>query len=183
MFWQRLALGSLAATIGCAAVAVACSERAGTLYGQPSGLRSSNLPGEGGSEPVICGASVDIGVDGGPVVDDAGGACAVSFARDIYPHVTGEGAWRCAGDGRCHGAAQPPLLDAGTPASAYAGLRAMSVGGVPYLVDSGDPKGSSFLCNVSGGCGSPMPIAPGRGLTPGEICRIEAWLRCGAPNN
>src|SRR5262245_24786363 len=98
---SRLAT-AIAAAVGfasCAVVAalVACVPDVGTTqYGDPAGLRRDNLPGEGGAETVVC--------EAGPSGD--GGACAVSFSKDIFPNMTANGAWKCASGNTCHGAQQ-----------------------------------------------------------------------------
>ncbi len=169
---------------GGVATLVACSDVGTTTYGDPSGLRSQNLPGEGGTEAVVCG-------DGGSGDGGGGGAggCAISFKADIYPKMTATGPWKCASTGKCHGGGQAPAIDGTTPQTVIDSLKgyAIKVGGnpVPYInVDGGkDPTSSSFVCNVTGQCGQGMPIAPGTALTTDEVCRIDAWLRCGAPNN
>lgn len=168
---------------GGAVTLFACSDVGTTTYGDPSGLRSQNLPGEAGTEAVICGdASIEAG--GG------GGGCAISFKTDIYPNMTATGAWKCASTGKCHGGGQAPPINGATPQTVIDSLKGytnIKVNGnpVPYInVDGGsDPNASSFECNVTGQCGQGMPISPGVALTPTEVCKIDAWLRCGAPNN
>jgi hypothetical protein len=173
---------------GGVATVIACSDVGTTTYGDPSGLRSANLPGEGGTEAVICGG--DGGAEGGGGGGGGGGgACAVSFKTDIYPNMIAAGAWKCASTGKCHGGGQAPPIDGTSPQTVYDSLKVYSIkvgnNTVPYInADGGkDPSAHSFECNVTGQCGSGMPIAPGTPLTTDQVCRIDAWLRCGAPNN
>lgn len=164
---------------------IACSDAGVTTYGDPSGLRSDNLPGEGGTEAVVCGDGGTEGGGGG----GGGGACGVSFKTDIYPNMTATGAWKCSSTGKCHGGGQTPAIDGTSPQTVIDSLKGYSikVNGtpVPYInVDGGkNPASHSMECNVTGQCGQGMPIAPGVSLTADQVCRIDAWLRCGAPNN
>jgi hypothetical protein len=167
---------------GCLAIGIiaACVPDVGTTnYGDPNGLRRDTLPGEGGTEAVAC----DGGGGGG---GEGGGPCAVSFAKDIYPNMVANGAWKCASTGTCHGAQQTPLIDASTPAAVIDSLKDYMISGDPHpYIAQGktDPNASAFECNVTGVCGSAMPQSPGVPLSPAEVCKIDAWLRCGAPSN
>ena len=176
-------------SVGGVATLFACSDAGTTTYGDPSGLRSQNLPGEGGTEAVICGdgGSGDGGGGGG---GGGGGACAISFKTDIYPNMIATGPWKCASTGTCHGGTSSPKIDPTSPQTVIDSLKGymnIKVNGVavPYINTDGgkDPNGSAFECNVTGQCGNGMPLAPGTSLTPDQVCRIDAWLRCGAPNN
>ncbi len=181
---RTLACVVTALVAGGAVTLFACSDAGVTTYGDPAGLRSENLPGEGGTEAVICG---DGGSDGGG--GGGGGACGVSFKTDIYPNMVAAGAWKCASTGKCHGGGQAPTIDGTSPQSVIDSLKGytIKVNGnlVPYInVDGGKgPNNSSMECNLTGQCGQGMPIAPGVALTTDQVCRIDAWLRCGAPNN
>jgi hypothetical protein len=169
---------SLLGLAACATIAVlaSCVSDVGvTQYGDPGALRRDNLPGEGGTEAVVC--------DGG--VPETG-PCPVSFGKDIYPNMTANGIWKCASGGKCHGAQQAPTIDASTPQAVIDSLKAYQISGNqhPYINEgSRDPTQSTFECNMTGECGSGMPLDPGVPLTPAEVCKIDAWLRCGAPSN
>lgn len=187
----HLALLSFAALGAGAAVSLvlvaACSSVPETNFGNPSGLSRDRIPGEGGIEALVCtgaGTGTDGGGGGGGGGD--GGACGVSFARDIFPNMKAEGAWKCA-DGKCHGGTQAPKIDISSGATAYTSLKDWMIPGsaTPYInTDAGgDPTKSTIECNLLSQCGQGMPESPGRALTHDEICVIDAWLRCGAPNN
>ncbi len=178
---RRFAVAAGALAAAGAIVVLACGENATTSYGNPSGLSHANLPGEAGISALVCDAGA---LEGGAAPTDGG--CAVSWSADIAPKMAAAGAWKCASGGKCHGAQQAPLLDAATPAALYASLQAATVNGNPYPYlnpDSGDPTQSSIECNLAQACGNGMPLAPGTPLTPGELCAIDTWVRCGAPQN
>ena len=165
------AAGALA--LGGMRALVACSEITPTSYGNPNTLDRKSVPGEGVVEQLVCS-----GVDGGETFD---GGCP-SFATDIYPSLMATGTWRCS-DKTCHGGASAPPIDPTSAATCLASLKKITVKGSPYLLSDGgkDPNASSFLCNLQGSCGSPMPKPPGA-ITSAELCKVEAWLKCGAPN-
>jgi hypothetical protein len=167
---------ALAALVSIA-VLISCVPDVGvTQYGDPNALRRDNLPGEGGAEAVTC--------DGGTVA--AGDPCPVSFKTDIYPKMTANGPWKCASGSTCHGAQQVPKMDASTPQAIIDSLKAYQIAGNPHPyinVGSNDPTQSTIECNLTGQCGNPMPISPGTLLTPDEVCKVDVWLRCGAPTN
>jgi hypothetical protein len=152
---------------------VGCSEITPTTFGNPNTLDRKNLPGEGGVEQLVCS-----GIDGGGNFD----AGCPSFTTDIYPYLTAAGTWRCS-DKACHGGTTTPAIDGTSAASCLASLKQITVKNVPYVLSDGgkDPNGSSFLCNLQGTCGSPMPKAPGLDPTSTDLCKVEAWLKCGAP--
>jgi hypothetical protein len=163
-----LRLSSLAST--------GCNEPPATNYGNPNTLDRKNLPGEGGVEPLVCSADAAAGFDGG----------CPSFAQDIFPYFKADGKWRCA-DAQCHGGKSLPEISDESPEACLASLRAATVGGQSYLASgeggapSTDPNASTLLCNLQGACGRKMPEPPGADPTNGELCMIEAWLKCGAP--
>lgn len=177
----RLALlGGSAVLLGIAAV-VACSAPAGTPYGNPNTLDRKNLPGEGGAEPLTCGgdAAVEAGV---------GANCGVSFSRDLYPYFADAGG--CALP-TCHAAGKnDPPIDTSSADKLYASLRSdkCKAAGLPYLPpgDGGiasDGGGTSLLCNLRGECGRKMPEGAGKDPSNDDLCRMQAWIACGAPNN
>ncbi len=152
---------------GAYAVLAGCGDVAATSYGNPNTLDRRNLPGEGGVEALVC--SPDAG-------RYDGGTCP-SFAGDIYPYFAAQGAWRCAA-AECHGGASAPPVSGQSPAACLTSLKAISVGGQPYIADGG---ASTLLCNLQGTCGSRMPKPPGTDPTNDELCKVQAWLNCGAP--
>lgn len=181
---RRLAwvLGTVTAMVSGGAVlsVPACSTVPDQNYGDPTGLRSANLPGEAGA--VVTGVCEGgLGLPADAAVPEGG--CRVSFERDLYPRFLLDGGWRCAAPA-CHGGGQPPVLDGGSPEALLATLRGYSLQGTPYLApstDGGDPKRSALYCNLLRTCGSPMP--PSVPAKPQELCILETWLRCGAPSN
>jgi hypothetical protein len=174
---QRYVVGGVFFASGVVAVhgiVVGCSEPAATSYGNPNTLDRKNLPGEGGAEPLTCSAG------------DAGGADAgcPSFRKDIYPLLANTGPWKCA-DGKCHAppTSQAPLIDMGTPETCLQSLQQIKVLGRQYVPTDGnrDPSASTFLCNLQGTCGSPMPKPPtGSTPTTTDLCKVEAWIKCGS---
>jgi hypothetical protein len=175
MMVRRLILlaGVAALALTGARIIVACSEITPTTYGNPNSLDRKNVPGEGGVEQLVCS-----GGDGGEAFD---GGCP-SFATDIYPYFVATGTWHCS-DKTCHGGGSPPPIDITAAPACLASLKKITVTGKPYLLSDGgkDPNASSFLCNLQGTCGSPMPKVPGV-ITSSELCKVEAWLKCGAPD-
>lgn len=171
-----LAAAAAALALGGARAIVACSEISPTTFGNPNTLDRKSIPGEGGVEELVC-SSGDAGDGGG-----FDGGCP-SFATDIYPYLAAAGPWRCA-DKACHGGARAPPIDGTNAAACLASLKKISVKTSPYVLSDGgkDPNASSFLCNVQGTCGSPMPKAPGITPTRADLCKVQAWLKCGAPN-
>ena len=170
----------------CAAalLVVACSSDQPVTYGSPGNLNEAKLPGEAGVAPLSC----DGGITGDDAAGDDGGACAVSWTKDLYPKMTatGMGAWGCA-TANCHAVAgNGPVIDPKDPVKALKSLEAyrlMSKPGTPYVSTSKDPSQSTMECNVSGGCSPAMPQAPFVPLSDADRCALDAWLRCGAPGN
>lgn len=169
---------------GAAAVAfagfralVACTEITPTTFGNPNTLDRKNLPGEGGIEQLVC-AGGEAGAGDGGGFD---GGCP-SFATDIYPYFTAAGTWRCS-DKACHGGTTAPAIDGTDPAKCLASLQKISVTSLPYLLSDGgkDENASAMLCNLQGACGSKMPKPPGLDPSQADLCKVEAWLKCGSP--
>lgn len=153
------------------AALLSCSAPAEIPFGNPNGLDRKNIPGEGGVEALVCGAG-----EGG--VRDGG---CPSFSQTLYPYFVANGSWKCA-DPTCHGGRSDPKMDASTPGACYESLKAMTVQGLPYLTPA-DGGQSSLICNLQGTCGSKMPKPPGKDPTQDELCLVQAWIACGAPNN
>lgn len=174
---RRLTLGALGIGFALALpllVNVACGDVQSVNYGNPNSLERKNLPGEGGTEALVCTGDAGASGDGG----------CPSFATDIYPLFTAGGKWRCS-DKACHGGTTAPAIDGGSPGGCLDSLKKITVTKLPYVPSDGgkDPNGSAILCNLQGSCGSRMPQPPGQDPTSADLCKIEAWLRCGAPNN
>jgi hypothetical protein len=170
-----LIAGALALGLTSARALVSCSEITPTTYGNPNTLDRKNLPGEGGVEALAC--SVDDGGEGGTF----DGGCP-SFATDIFPYLKPTGTWQCSNKA-CHGGTSAPPIDGTGAAACLASLQKITVKNQVYVAGdaSTDDNAQSFLCNLQGSCGSPMPKAPGKTPTPAELCMIQAWLKCGAP--
>lgn len=152
---------------------VACNEVPETSFGNPNTLDRKNLPGEGGAEPLVC-----TGGEGGAATFDGG---CPSFTTNIYPLFSAAGKFKCA-DATCHGGKSKPDINGGSPGACLASLKAIEVGARPYIPEAGaDPNTATLVCNLQGGCGRRMPEPPGQDPTTEELCMIDAWLRCGAP--
>jgi hypothetical protein len=158
-------------------IVVGCSEVVPTSYGNPNTLDRKNLPGEGGVEPLNCAAAA---ADGGGGGADAG---CPSFRDDIYPLVKNTGPWKCS-DAKCHATAQQPIINVATAEECLVSLQQIKLLNRAYVPADGnrDPSASTFLCNLQGTCGSPMPKPP-QGSTPTgtDLCKVEAWIKCGSP--
>jgi hypothetical protein len=176
MMVRRFVLVAAAAALGLGGIRaiVACSEITPTTYGNPNTLDRKSVPGEGGVELLVCSGDAAAG-------PFDGGDCP-SFATDIYPYFAAAGAWRCA-DVTCHGGPTPPRVSGENAAASLASLKAITVTNKAYVLSDGgkDPNASSLLCNLQGTCGSPMPKPPGTDPTPADLCKVEAWLKCGSP--
>jgi hypothetical protein len=192
-WWRMLAVTTIGFSLGLTAWWGCTSTFPDQSYGDPTGLRSQNIPGEGGV--IIVGACeaglpADIlaasgGGDGGSREGGAAaGGCKVSYSRDLHKRLLGDGGWRC-GAPACHGGSQPPVMDMADPDASLASLRKIALTGLPYIAPEtdggGDPVKSSIYCNLARTCGSPMPPSPA--LEAKEVCALETWLRCGAPSN
>jgi len=92
------------------------------------------------------------------------------------------GTWRCS-DKACHGGTTLPAVDGTAAAACLASLKKITVKNTPYVLSDGgkDPNLSSLLCNLQGTCGSKMPKPPGADPSPADLCKVEAWLKCGSP--
>ncbi|MBX3190116.1 MAG: hypothetical protein KF819_24025 [Labilithrix sp.] len=177
---RRVVLAGCALSLAIGAVtalSVSCTEPELSPFGNPNTLDRKNLPGEGGVEALVCTGEGEGGAGGG-----FDGGCP-SFATDIFPYFTAGGTWRCA-DGACHapGATAPPIVET-SAAECLASLKQIQVAKIPYVSSDGgkDPNAQSLLCNLQGSCGSKMPKPPGADPTTADLCKIEAWLKCGAP--
>lgn len=157
---------------------VACSTESGVSFGNPNTLNGKNLPRDDGS--VQRPSCADAGIASGD-----GGNCGVSWSKDLFPKVQANGAWRCA-NGSCHAAgATPPVIDDSAPDKARQSLIAAKIGNLPYIkVGDPEPNNSAFWCNLLRTCDPAMPTGElAKRPTKDELCQLEAWLRCGSPNN
>jgi hypothetical protein len=171
----------LTAQAALAVAAVNCSEPEPPRLGGPNSLEGKEHPRpssaeEGNKGEGICGEA------GGAI---NGGPCAVSFAKDIMPLLTGT-AWGCAG-ASCH-VSIPPVITTNAQ-DTWDALRRKTTAGKPYINPcSVDPAASSFECNLlaTGACGSkmPPPSAPAATQpTEAEIKKVRDWIVCGSPFN
>jgi hypothetical protein len=181
---QRYVVGGLFFASGVAAVQgipigiAGCNEPEPTLYGNPNTLDPKQLPGDGGVEPLICGAG-DGGAEGGGGGGDAG---CPSFTNDIFPLISNAGPWKCS-DAKCHATVQQPIIKIGSAQECYQSLQQIKVLGRAYVdPNARDPTATTFLCNLQGTCGFPMPKPPtGQVPTQVDLCKVDAWIRCGSP--
>ncbi len=148
------------------------------LYGAPNALAGQSQPGStsentvkeaGAAGALKCGAQVD------------GGPCAVSFKTDIL----GTFKTACAGTS-CHSGNPPPnkpMINPDDPTATWQSFVDYPNIAKAYINPcSTDDTQSAIACNLQGtaGCGAKMPL----GTTyPGDIAKITAWQKCGAPNN
>jgi hypothetical protein len=186
------------------ALPVACGGETDTAYGPPDGLVGRTAPtatatatttttttttGTGTTPPPAGDSGSPPPTDaGGTPTPDAGGtgACAVSWANDVFPMLESTGSGSCAG-AACHanGAQQPTILD-GNAAGTYNSLKGYTLlNAVGYITPGNtDPAGSSIDCNlVTNSCGAGvMPLQPGT-LSAAQKTTIDTWVKCGAPQN
>jgi len=147
---------------------------------------SSGGSGEGGTGSSSGGADIACVKAGGTLLADAG-ACAVSFKTDVLGAL-GNASPACSLPS-CHGGTtppNPPRIDPGDPGAMYTEFVAFKLSnGAPYINPcSTDPTTAGLECNLAatGGCGTHMP--QGGQIDPAVISgKIDAWLKCGSPNN
>ena len=168
------------------ALVIACGSDPPSSYGNPNTLSKVNFPGgnEAGIEPINCAdAGVGGGGDGGG--GGEGGACVVSWSAQLFPKY--QNAWKCA-SADCHapGKTAPELSNANASAARQSLIGANTTKvKKPYLnPGSTDPNQSSIYCNLFRACEPSMPQGgTSIPLSGPELCQLEAWLRCGAPDN
>jgi hypothetical protein len=178
-----------AVLLAVAAALSGCSSEDSTHYGPPGGLVGKMLPiptsgGPGGSD---AGPSAFLDAGSGALPD--GGSCPVSWTAQIAPNMAPGGKWKC-GDSTCHGGLQGPKITA-DPAATYAALASYTMQFAPrmlrYLVPGNtDPTMSGIECNLGGTtCGNQMPLTfnGAQPLSSQEQADLDAWVRCGAPEN
>jgi hypothetical protein len=165
-------------------------EPTATATGAPTGSGTASHPPPGGNE---AGAPTAGGTEAGspPPANDAGGgtmvqACAVSWSTGVYPLLRSTGPGQC-GSTQCHGGSSTPSISDSDSAATYATLAAFTLNGLAYIA-AGDsnPGDSAIECNLGitpPACGAlSMPAAPGS-LSSTNLQTIDAWIRCGAPQN
>lgn len=184
---QRAKWAVVFASLSGVACVFACSSPT-TNFGNPNALDRRTIPGDGGMDELICSAN---GPDARAPGD--GGACSTSWSNDLYPQFGDDGAWKCS-VAACHGKADGPKPDLSgkTSTEVLRQLRASTVKvgnlALPYIpaADAGttmDSRTYTFLCNLRGDCGSKMPRPPGKDLESADLCKVSAWINCGAPEN
>jgi hypothetical protein len=160
-------------------------------YGPPNALVGTKPPGPSSGESDTTtsggGAAVPECVKQGKTLLDAG-ACTVSFSKDVL------GAFATATCDRvgCHGGAQPlsePRIapqDAPGMWSEFASFK-LTNGKLYINPCSTDATGAAIAANVNGAAqpadrGVLMPQGT-TGLAADVVAKIDAWVRCGSPNN
>lgn len=164
------------------------------LFGSPNALADQKPPGgstdfvidDGGVVTPSTGASVLCVKNGGTLVANDGGACAVSFKTDVLAILGTAG---CATTSDCHGGANPkyqPRIEPSDGPTTWATLAAFQLSdGKPYINPCSTDKAQAGLaCNLSatGTCGTKMPLGGGQ-VSAADVTKIETWLGCGSPNN
>jgi hypothetical protein len=162
-------------------------------YGAPNALANQRPPGPtvdnesdgGAASSATPGSKPKCVAAGGTLAD--GGACAVSFARDV---LSAFGPAGCS-DPNCHGGLTPrnePRIEPSDAPAMWQEFQAFTISNGKAYVNpcSTDAKLSMMGCNLyasatAGACGVHMPTT---GQLPADaIKKIESWLACGAPNN
>ena len=96
----------------------------------------------------------------------------------------------CSRNATCHaiGSGVIPELDNNDPSKMYATLNVfIGIRGKPYINPcSQNLDDSTFRCNLNpfgspDVCGSAMP--KGGVVLPGDMQKLETWIKCGSPNN
>ncbi len=195
----RLAAIGVASIASSALVASACTSdyqlgKGDPSYGGPNALAGQRPPGatsdnvdEAGAQTggTAVGSKPKCVTAGGSLVD--GGACAVSFSKDVL------GAFGTAGcsSPSCHGGATPrnePRIEPSDGPAMWQEFQAFTITNGKIYVNpcSTDDKQSMMGCNLyatgaPGACGIHMPTT-GQ-LAPDVVTKVETWLKCGAPNN
>jgi hypothetical protein len=168
----------LSAQAALAVAAINCSEPDRPRLGGPNALEGKDHPRPSAVEELnpeagICG-------DGKGAIE--GGACAVSFSKDIIPLLTGT-AWGCAG-ASCH-VSTPPKITTNAQET-WDNFRRFTIDNKKYANPcSTDPATSTFECNIKAteSCGKKMPIGAGTQPSEADIKKVRDWLVCGSPLN
>ncbi|HEY8041803.1 MAG TPA: hypothetical protein VIF15_18495 [Polyangiaceae bacterium] len=160
-----------------------CSDEP-THFGRPGGLSGKELPAPEGDAGAVVQPDSGSAPDTGPPAE--AGACSVSWSKDLFANMASAGQWQC-GSSSCHGGITAPKIASDAPTT-YGNLAAykMKASGLPYiLAGSTDPTKSGIECNLSGSCGTRMPITGGgaQQATAAQITAIDTWVKCGAPDN
>jgi hypothetical protein len=165
------------------ALAAGCGDEP-THFGQPGGLSGKTLPTAEGDDSGTTPTDSGGGTDGTTPGD--GGNCSVSWSKDIFSNMLPTAQWQCASSS-CHGGITSPKITS-DPAATYGSLSSykMKASGLPFIAPGvTDPSKSGIECNLSGSCGTQMPITGGgaQQATSQQITSIDTWVKCGAPNN
>jgi len=187
---RRAALGAFALSL---AWFVACTTdyqqgKGDPDFGDPNALKNQKQPGPSSELSRENGntATTPVCVQSGGTLIEAG-ACATSFKSGVLAAFQAGG---CAAVG-CHGGSTPanqPPIDPNDGPGTWAQFAAFKLtNGKPYINPcSTDPAASTIAANVNPNApaadrGTLMP--PGAVGLPAAIATIEAWQRCGSPNN
>ncbi len=156
---------------------------------RPELARIANTDGGGGGGGG--GINPDTFCNGAPIASQ-GQECSTSFATQIYPLLTAKNPGGCTDGSTCHGGTEVtfggPLGVSPTDTwSRLAAFKFRTRDGEPLAyvdICSTDPAQSAITCNIdfAAACGSKMPKERPE-LSTATKQLIEAWLKCGAPNN
>ncbi len=187
----RLALAGCPLAIGCALLA--CSGEPPVNYGPPEGLKNATFVGppaqDSGAPPVDSGMPPPPPGDGGG--GEGGGPCAVSWAGQVHALMKSTGPYTCA-SGNCHGSSLYPPSISDDPAATLTSLKAYTMNGTdgvshPYINPASmDPAQSTIECNLTPSptnCGAVRMPNGMNGVSASDFATIDAWVKCGAPNN
>lgn len=153
-------------------------------YGGPNALAGQRPPGPtlDQSDAGPTGSTPNCVSSGGTVVD--AGTCDVSFSKDVL------GAFKTANCATtsCHGGTTPPKIDTADGPGTWQVFQAFNISvGKAYINPcSKDTSASAIGCNLlaegqAGACGVHMPI--GAQIPQAALDKINAWSKCGSPNN
>ncbi|MFO0664375.1 MAG: hypothetical protein U0174_10515 [Polyangiaceae bacterium] len=133
------------------------------------------------ASPIIDAGAPQTCEGGAPVQSGEGGACGVSFATNIVPILS----TNCSG---CHSGGQNTQIVFPTTAGPayYESLTKATIAAqAGVYLNACDPAKSGFPCNVGAASCSPAGVAmpPNTPLSEADKAAINAWIKCGAPNN
>lgn len=160
-------------------------------YGAPNALAGQAPPSP--FDPKIKGDAGGTSQTGKPSCGEPaeGGTtpCTVTFT-EILQEFSSTSTLACAATS-CHGGATPvaePKIALEDPAGTWVAFEKFQISeqGKRFVNPcSLDPAQSAILCNLKkagGGCGTLMPLGSGQAADP-LLQKIEAWIKCGSPNN
>jgi hypothetical protein len=143
--------------------------------------------GTGTQPPPASDGGTPSGDDSGTTGTEAGGtgACAVSWATDVFPMLESTGSGAC-GSAACHasGAQLPAVLD-GNPTGTYNSFVNFTLlNNTGYITPGANAASSPIDCNlVTATCGPAMPVAGTGTLSATQKQTIDTWVKCGVPMN